>query len=158
MSVWEDLTVCDFLDIIDSWKLFGLGKMGFKAQTCWTDLLAFWGVWNRSRIINFGPDRLFFPVFPSPASEYFPNLKQLHLTNPKHSERHAWANSADYDLMPQSVASDQGLHCLSLIQQYCRYLTLFLLNQDMPCLCKQCRSRSVGFWRSQLIWICTVCH
>ena len=28
----------------------------------------------------------------------------------------------------------------------------------MPCLCKQCRSRSVGFWRSQLIWICTVCH
>ena len=28
----------------------------------------------------------------------------------------------------------------------------------MPCLSKQCRSRSVGFWRSQLIWICTVCH
>ena len=49
-----------FLDIIDSWKLVGLGKMGFKAQTCWTDLLAFWGVWNRSRILNFGPDRLFF--------------------------------------------------------------------------------------------------
>ena len=24
--------------------------------------------------------------------------------------------------------------------------------------CKQRRSRSVGFWRSQLIWICTVCH
>ena len=24
--------------------------------------------------------------------------------------------------------------------------------------CKQCRSRSVGFWRSQLIWICTVYH
>ena len=60
MSVWEDLTVCDFLDIIDSWKLVGWGKMGFKAQTCWTDLLAFWGVWNRSRILNFGPDRLFF--------------------------------------------------------------------------------------------------
>ena len=37
-------------------------------------------------------------------------------------------------------------------------LTLFLLNPDMSCLCKQCRSRSVGFWRSQLIWICTVCH
>ena len=28
----------------------------------------------------------------------------------------------------------------------------------MPCLCKQCRSRSVGFWRSQLIWICTDCN
>ena len=36
-------------------------------------------------------------------------------------------------------------------------LTLVLLNPDMSCLCKQCRSRSVGFWRSQLIWICTVC-
>ena len=59
-GVWEDLTICDFLDIIDSWKLVGWGKMGFKAQTCWTDLLAFLGVWNRSRILNFGPDRLFF--------------------------------------------------------------------------------------------------
>ena len=37
-------------------------------------------------------------------------------------------------------------------------LTLFLLSPDIPCLCKQCRSRSVGFWRSQLIWICTVCQ
>ena len=36
--------------------------------------------------------------------------------------------------------------------------TLVLLNPDMSCLCRQCRSRSVGFWRSQLIWICTVCH
>ena len=37
-------------------------------------------------------------------------------------------------------------------------LTFVLLNPDIPCLCKQYRSRSVGFWRSQLIWICTVCH
>ena len=37
-------------------------------------------------------------------------------------------------------------------------LTLVLLNPDLSCLCKQCRSRSVGFSRSQLIWICTVCH
>ena len=36
--------------------------------------------------------------------------------------------------------------------------TLVLLIPDMPCLCKQCRSRSVGFFRSQLIWIFTVCH
>ena len=35
-------------------------------------------------------------------------------------------------------------------------LTLVLLDPDIPCLCKQCRSRSVGFWRSQLIRICTV--
>ena len=39
-----------------------------------------------------------------------------------------------------------------------KVLTLVLLNPDLPCLCKQCRSRSVGFWRSQLTWICTVCH
>ena len=37
--------------------------------------------------------------------------------------------------------------------KYC--LTLVLA---MYCLCKQCRSRSVGFWRSQLIWVYTVCH
>ena len=37
-------------------------------------------------------------------------------------------------------------------------LTLVLLNPDMPCLDKQCRSRSVGFWRSQLIWIYIICH
>ena len=37
-------------------------------------------------------------------------------------------------------------------------LTLVLLIPDISCLYKQCRSRSVGFWRSQLIWICTVCH
>ena len=37
-------------------------------------------------------------------------------------------------------------------------LTLFLLILDIPCLCKQCRSRSAGFWRSWLIWICTVYH
>ena len=38
------------------------------------------------------------------------------------------------------------------------FLTLVLLSPDMPCLYKQCRSRSVGFFRSQLIWICTVCY
>ena len=38
------------------------------------------------------------------------------------------------------------------------FLTQVMLNPGMPCLCKQCRSRSVGFFRSQLIWICTVCH
>ena len=37
-------------------------------------------------------------------------------------------------------------------------LTLVLLNLDRSCLCKQCRPRSVGFWRSQLIWVYTVCH
>ena len=37
-----------------------------------------------------------------------------------------------------------------------------LVKHGLPCLSKQWRPRSVGFWRSfwrsQLIWICTVCH
>ena len=37
-------------------------------------------------------------------------------------------------------------------------LTIVLLNLDIPYLFKQCRSRSVGFFRSQPIWICAVCH
>ena len=38
------------------------------------------------------------------------------------------------------------------------HLILVMLNPDISCLCKQCRSRSVAFFRSQLISICTVCH
>ena len=37
------------------------------------------------------------------------------------------------------------------------FLTLVLLNPIIPCFCKQCRSRSVGF-RSQLTWIYSVCQ
>ena len=36
---------------------------------------------------------------------------------PKYSNRLAFANSADLDQTSQSVASDQGLHCLPLIYQ-----------------------------------------
>ena len=46
----------------------------------------------------------------------------------------------------------QSVHLVSVI----RILTLVLLNLDMPCFCKQCRSRSVGFCRSKLIWLYTV--
>ena len=60
------------------------------------------------------------------------------------------------------VLSDYCFNCnLSFLfpgSPFPLHLTLVLLNPDIPCLCKQCRSRSVGFWRSQLIWICTVCH
>ena len=57
-------------------------------------------------------------------------------------------------------------HMLHMHQQYCLYVLFVsgfkfnpsLAEHDMPYLTKQCRSRSVGFWRSQLIWICTVCH
>ena len=34
------------------------------------------------------------------------------------SDRQAWANSVDPDQTPRSAASDQGLHCLPLIQQF----------------------------------------
>ena len=35
-------------------------------------------------------------------------------------------------------------------------LTIVLLKTDMPCLCKQFRSRAIGFWRSKLSWIYSV--
>ena len=35
-------------------------------------------------------------------------------------------------------------------------LTQVLLNPDIPRLCKQCRARSAGFWRNQLVRICTI--
>ena len=56
-----------------------------------------------------------------------------------------------------------NLYKSSYKSQFCSFpkvdvLSLVLLNPDISCICKQCSSRSVGFWRSQLIWICTVCH
>ena len=52
-------------------------------------------------------------------------------------------------------------HLQNTLERFWPYLSdlnLVLLNQDIPCLCKQCRSRSAGFFRSQLDWICTVCQ
>ena len=76
-----------------------------------------------------------------------------------------------------SLLTSQSMLHTFFIAMTSEYLTLLLLNTtcadlaksvdparklpkptDLPCLCKQCRSRSVGFGRSQLIWICTVCH
>ena len=37
--------------------------------------------------------------------------------NLKYWDRQAWANCVDPDQMPQNAVSDQGLHCLPLIQQ-----------------------------------------
>ena len=39
----------------------------------------------------------------------------------KYLERHAWANSTDPDQMPQNMASEQGLPCLPLTQQFYTY-------------------------------------
>ena len=33
-------------------------------------------------------------------------------------DRQAWSISVDPDQMPQNAASDQSLHCLSVIQQF----------------------------------------
>ena len=38
-----------------------------------------------------------------------------------YSDRQAWANSVDPDQTPQNAASDQGLHCLSLTQQFYKH-------------------------------------
>ena len=45
------------------------------------------------------------------------DIQDKYRKNPKYWDRQPRANSADPDQMPQSVASDQGLHCLPLIQQ-----------------------------------------
>ena len=59
-----------------------------------------------------------------------------------------------------SAAYDWDSHCrqpLSFVKYEPRLnVTINLLNPDMPCLCKRFRSRLVGFFRSQLIWIYTV--
>ena len=63
-----------------------------------------------------------------------------------------------------TAQSDQSLNYsqynTGILNKYSNILTPVLLNPDIPFLCKQCSSKSVGFWRfrSQLIWICTVCH
>ena len=41
----------------------------------------------------------------------------MYLVYPKYWNRQSWANSVDPDQTPQNAASDQGLHCLPLIQQ-----------------------------------------
>ena len=60
-------------------------------------------------------------------------------------------------LSTYAAGSGPWLSCMSILKARL-ILTLVLLNPNILCLGKQCRSRSVGFWRSQLIWICTVCH
>ena len=71
--------------------------------------------------------------------------------------------------VPKSLSDDQNFWSLGVwdneSRQYFKKKVLIslpfnssLAEHNMPCLSKQCRSRSVGFWRNQLIWICTVCH
>ena len=60
----------------------------------------------------------------------------------------------------QTLSELQFVLQMTTPSEYC-FVQLIRLNpslaeHDKPCLSKQCRSRSVGFCRSQLIWICTV--
>ena len=59
-------------------------------------------------------------------------------------------------IMSEAVSSPVSMTYGDIIRNIIPELTLDLQNSDMSCLCKQCRSRSVGFWRSQLICIYTV--
>ena len=44
--------------------------------------------------------------------------KRAYCFYPVYSDKKVWANSVVPDQTPQIVASDQGLHCLPLIQQF----------------------------------------
>ena len=81
---------------------------------------------------------------------------------PKYSYEHAKAycmhqRNAMIEVLLMSTHNICFYGELKKFSQNC-YHILLLLNLDIPCLCKHCRSRSVGFFRSQLIWICTVCY
>ena len=43
----------------------------------------------------------------------------------KYWDRQTCANNVDLDQTPQKMASDQGLHCLPLIQEYFRRMKSF---------------------------------
>ena len=83
--------------------------------------------------------------------------KYLELWLKTHTSMHSHKIKLDLQVTPRTVNILKFLTLYSILSGL-SILTLVLLNPDIPCLCKQCRSRSVGFWRSQLIWICTVCH
>ena len=61
MSVWEDMTVCDFLDIPDSWKLVGWGKNGVQGTNLLDQIIRVSGGFET------GPEFLF-----SVQTGYFP--------------------------------------------------------------------------------------
>ena len=50
------------------------------------------------------------------------NKWRLYRNKPKYWDRQAYANSVDPDQTPLNAASDQGLHCLLLVQQYFKHI------------------------------------
>ena len=53
--------------------------------------------------------------------------------------------SSEVEIIFWTNSADDGLVIFLVIFPTFIFLTLVLLNPDIPCLCKQCRSRSVGF-------------
>ena len=69
--------------------------------------------------------------------------------NPWSLVRHAPKSAIKASKVPVDVSKNTGWVAYSVHHNQMQWqqsiLTLVLLNQDMPCLCKQCRSRSVRF-------------
>ena len=59
------------------------------------------------------------------------SFKNNDRNNPKHWDRQVSAKSVDPDQMLQCVASDQGLHCLPLIQYF--FLTITCKTDLLKC-------------------------
>ena len=59
-------------------------------------------------------------------------------------------NNKKYHQFVSYWISPETMPWFGVLCPFQSYLTLVLLNLDVFCLCKQCRS--------QLIWICTVCY
>ena len=82
------------------------------------------------------------------------NLRRAHVSKGPFSD----VVASIQNCKANNCVRNTGIDIHSFIFVMFSVLTLVLPNPDIPCLCKQCRSRSSDFWRSQLIWICIVCH
>ena len=157
LSVVEDLTVCDFLDIIDSWKLVGWGKMGFKAQTCWTDLVAF-------GIFEIGPEFLisvqtgYFSSLPEPCHGLKCLRSMLSVKDNGYTFRRVISHIVLFPICGGSPWEN-------VLKFRTHYSILFWPNVCFWCCCflkyfvewQMCRPWSDCSFRSRLIWAYTVC-
>ena len=86
-------------------------------------------------------------------SETYVDIGHIPVSNEREQSEYTVSFQIHY-VWSDMYKSNQSFEC----SQHILKLTLVLLLPEMACLYKQCRFISVGFWRSQLIWICTVCH
>ena len=87
---------------------------------------------------------------PCPLTESMNTAEHINEHRPTWSEDTDWSGHS----LPTNGVRAFYLHCA---------LTFVLLNPDIPYICKQCRSRSVGFWKANWsgsalfaisVWIC----